>query len=160
MTLLGESKVNCSCLECCAVDSVRMWVGQVGLPEIQWSKFIIPAPITTDSEQTSHWHSLYLDASTFVSLRFEAARATGWTLMAAPFPNEPLPPNCSLAAWKQLSSVTFSFPETRQNGLQNNWLLRAYIANIQEIEHLQSISGIISHTKDCHKMNGHLLLNF
>ena len=101
-----------------------------------------------DSEQTSH----YLDASTLVSFKFEAARATGWTLMAAPFPNEPLPPNCSLAGWKQLSSVTVSFPETRQNSLQNNWLLRAYIENIQEIgQHLPpSIQGIISHTKDRH----------
>ena len=85
-----------------------------------------------DSEQTSHY-IVYLDASTFVSFKCEAARATGWTLMAAPFPNEPLPPNCSLAGWRQLSSVNVSFPETRQNSLQNNWLLRAYIENIQEI---------------------------
>ena len=48
-----------------------------------------------------------------------------------------------------------SFIKTRQNGLQNNWLLRACIANIQEIEqHLPSIQGIISHTKDRHKMCG------
>ena len=42
--------------------------------------------------------------------------------------------------------------ETRQNGLQNNWLLKAYITNIQEIEqNLQSIS----HTKHHHKMCGY-----
>jgi len=41
--------------------------------------------------------------------------------------------------------------------LQNNWLLRACMANIQEIEqHLPSIKAIISHKKDRHKMCGHL----
>ena len=50
----------------------------------------------------------------------------------------------------QIDHLTHSFVcRTRQNGLQNNWLLRAYIANIQEIEQpLPSIQGIISHTKD------------
>ena len=57
----------------------------------------------------------------------------------------------------KLSQQGFWFvSETRQNGLQNNWLLRAYIANIQEIQqHLPSIQGIISHTKDRHKMCDH-----
>ena len=40
--------------------------------------------------------------------------------------------------------------QTRQNDLQNNWLLRAYKANIHEKEqHLQSIQGIILHKKGC-----------
>ena len=35
-------------------------------------------------------------------------------------------------------SPSFLWWQTRQNGLQNNWLLRAYIANIQEIkQHFQ-----------------------
>ena len=38
----------------------------------------------------------------------------------------------------------------KANGLLNNWLMKAYIANIKKIEHLLSIQGIISHTKDRH----------
>ena len=124
--------------------------GSSGLAWNPGKKLILPAPIVmTRNKYVSHY-IVYLDASTFVSFKFEAARATGWTLMAAPFPNEPLPPNCSLAGWRQLSSVTLSFPETRQNGLQNNWLLSAHITNIQEIEQHRTKHSRGACTKDVH----------
>ena len=45
--------------------------------------------------------------------------------------------------------------QTRQNGLQNNWLLRAYLANIQEIEQHFQVFKAFPTQKTTNKMCDH-----